>query len=76
MYGLPCDKTKSEKDIGYVNMIATESSFNSIVKDIFSSKLCGSYAFVEPMIEQLPKKIKDNTVHHLDINKLGNNTSR
>ena len=67
------DKTKSEKDIGYVNMIATESSFNSIVKDIFSSKLCGSYAFVEPMIEQLPKKIKDNTVHHLDINKCRKN---
>ena len=37
------DETKSEKDIGYVNMIATESSFNSIVKDIFSSKLCSSY---------------------------------
>ena len=54
-------------------MIATESSFNSIQKDIFSSKLCGSYAFVEPMIEQLPKKIKDNTVHHIDINKCRKN---
>jgi len=44
----PChlQKTKYEKEEGYVKLVPTESSFNTVVKDIFNSKLCGSFAFI------------------------------
>jgi 5-methylcytosine-specific restriction protein A len=48
------DKTKAEKEDGYVKMIDTESSFNTVTKEIFLSKLCGSYAFIERLVEDTP----------------------
>ena len=50
------DKTKQEKANGYVNIVPTESSFNSVVKDIFNSKLANDYAFIERLNEEIPKK--------------------
>jgi hypothetical protein len=41
------DKTKSENESGYVKLNETESSFNSIGKEIINSKLASSFAFVE-----------------------------
>ena len=38
-------------------MVPTESLFNSTVKEIFNSQLCGSYAFIERSVEQIPKKM-------------------
>ena len=49
------DKTKQEKYNGYVNIIPTESSFNSVLKNIFNSKLCSDYAFIERLNEEIPK---------------------
>jgi 5-methylcytosine-specific restriction protein A len=68
------DKTKSEKEDGYVKLIDTESSFNAMTRNIFTSRLCGSYAFIERLVDQTPK-IKNITskVHHLDINKCRKN---
>ncbi len=45
------DKTKHEKSNGYVNIVPTESSFNSVVKNIVNSKLCSDYAFIERLTE-------------------------
>ena len=50
------DKTKQEKANGYVNIVPTESSFNSVVKNIFNSQLCADYAFIESLNEEIPKK--------------------
>ena len=49
------DKTKQEKANGYVNIVPTESSFTSVVQDIFNSKLCSDYAFIERLTEEIPK---------------------
>jgi len=67
------DKTKQEKANGYVNIIPTESSFNSVVKNIFNSQLCSDYAFIERLNEEIPKKLANNTIHHIDINKCRKN---
>jgi hypothetical protein len=45
------DKTKQAKANGYVNIVPTESSFNSVVKNIFNSKLCSDHAFIERLNE-------------------------
>ena len=50
------DKTKQEKTNGYVNIVPTASSFNSVLKNIFNSKLCSDYAFIERLNEEIPKK--------------------
>ena len=67
------DKTKQEKANGYVNIVPTESSFNSVVKNIFNSKLCGAYAFIERLTEEIPKKLANNKIHTIDINKCRKN---
>ncbi len=59
------DKTKQEKANGYVNIIPTESSLNSIVKNIFNSPLCADYAFIERLNEEIPKKLAKNTIHQM-----------
>ena len=63
------DKTKAEKEQGYVKLIDTESSFNTVAKDIFNSSLCSSYAFIDRLVENIDPKIKATKVHHIDINK-------
>ena len=50
------DKTKQEKANGYVNIAPNESSFNSVVTNIFKSKLCSDYAFIERLNEEILKK--------------------
>ena len=67
------DKTKQEKANGYVNIIPTESSFNSVVKNIFNSQLCADYAFIERLNEEIPKKLANNKIHNIDINKCRKN---
>ena len=68
---IPChlQKNKHEKEEEYVNMVPTESLFNSTLKEIFNSQLCGSYAFIERLVEQIPKKIKAEKMYHIDIHK-------
>jgi len=72
------DKTKAEKENGYVKMVETESSFNSTTKEIFQSNLCFAYAFIEQIIEEkdsacIFKKMKASKLYHLDINKCRKN---
>ena len=57
-------KQKAKKKNGYVNIIPTESSFNSVVKNIFNSKLCSDFAFIEPLLEVIPKKLANNKIHN------------
>ena len=51
-------------------LIDTESSFNTVAKDIVNSPLCGSYAFIDRLVEQIEPKLKATKVHHIDINPL------
>ena len=72
------DKTKAEKENGYVKMVETESSFNSITKEIFKSDLCFAYAFIEQIVDdkacaKILKKMKASKLFHLDINKCRKN---
>jgi energy-coupling factor transporter ATP-binding protein EcfA2 len=54
-------------------MIDTESSFNTVAKEIFNSSLCSSYAFIDRLVEQIEPKLKATKVHHIDINKCRKN---
>ena len=54
-------------------LVYTESSFNTSVKEIINSKLCGKFAFVERVNEIIPKKLKAEKVYHFDINKCRKN---
>ncbi len=47
-------KTKQEQSNGYVNVVPTEPSFNSIVKNIFNIQLCSDCAFIERLNEEIP----------------------
>ena len=72
------DKTKAEKENGYVKMVETESSFNSITKDIFQSDLCFAYAFIEQVVDdkcsaKMQKNMKASKLFHLDVNKCRKN---
>ena len=49
-------KQNKKKQTAYVNIVPTESSFNSVVKKIFNSQLCSDYAFIERLNEEIPKK--------------------
>jgi hypothetical protein len=66
-------KTKDEQEQGYFKSSETESSFNSITKSIFDSSLCGSYAFIESICDKIPKKMIDNKIFSIDINKCRKN---
>jgi len=71
----PChiEKTRHEQEQGYLRSSATESSFNSITKSIFDSSLCGSYAFIESICSKIPKKMINNKIYSIDINKCRKN---
>jgi hypothetical protein len=60
------EKSKEEQEQGYVKISETESSFNLKTHEIFNSKLCASYAFVERVN---PQKDRDSKIWHFDINK-------
>jgi hypothetical protein len=60
------NKTLGEKEIGFRKQSETESSFNSTVKEIFNSSLCGAHPFVEKVADPIKA---DQKVFHIDINK-------
>ena len=55
----PChfEKSKTEKEHGYVKISETESSFNTVTKEIFNSPLNAKYAFVEAITEKTPQEV-------------------
>jgi 5-methylcytosine-specific restriction protein A len=63
------EKTRAEQDEGYVKQSDTESSFNTITKEIFNSKLNNRWAFVEG----INSNYNGNTIYSLDINKCRKN---
>jgi hypothetical protein len=67
------EKSRGEQEQGYFKSSETESSFNSITKSIFDSSLCGSYAFIESICDKIPKKMTNNKIYSIDINKCRNN---
>ena len=67
------DKTALEQENGYVKVSETESSFNSITKDIFNSKLCHSHAFVETVNKEIPSELNASKTYSIDINKCRKN---
>ena len=62
-------KSKEEQQDGYVKISNTESSFNSQTLEIIQSGLCESFAFVETLVEEIPKHLNAQIVRHLDINR-------
>ena len=72
------DKTKAEREHGYVKMVDTESSFNAITNDIFQSELCSSYAFIEKIMDDekvkaIMRDINAKKIYHMDIVKCRKN---
>ena len=67
------NKTSDEQEQGYFKLSETESSFNTVTKEIFDSILCGSYAFIEPITEKIPKSMINNKIYNIDINKCRKN---
>ena len=67
------NKTSDEQEQGYFKMSETESSFNTVTKEIFDSILSGSYAFIEPITEKIPKSMVNNKIYNIDINKCRKN---
>jgi hypothetical protein len=67
----PChfEKSKNEKEEGYIKLSDTESSFNSTTKEIFNSSLNGHYAFIETITQHIPKKLANNKIFYFDINR-------
>ena len=65
---VPCHfaKTHEEHQQGYVKLSKTESSFNSVVKEIFNSTLNNKYAFVETIKNEIPTKLQNNKIHFFD----------
>ena len=63
-------KTKQEREDGYVRIIDTESSYNNEVKNIMQDPLSFSYAFIEPLNKKIYKKLSN---YHIDINKCRKN---
>jgi len=51
------EKTREEQDEGYVKTSDTLSSFNSITKEIFNSKLNSKYAFVETITDSTTRRL-------------------
>ena len=66
-------KTSDEREQGYFKSSETESSFNSVTKEIFESKLTSQFAFIEPICEKIPKKLKSTKIYNIDINKCRKN---
>ena len=67
------EKTKCEHENGYVKISETESSFNSTTKHIFNSSLNSKYAFVEKLVENIPKKYINHHIYHIDTCKCRKN---
>jgi hypothetical protein len=75
-------KTRNEVEDGsFCKIIDTESSFNSLVRDVMNSELNLSYAFIEKMKEfatinngiKLQKMEFKNLIYFIDINKCRKN---
>ena len=67
-------KTSDEQEQGYFKISETESSFNTVTKEIYDSSLCGTYAFIEPINKNLPKQtMKATKIYNIDINKCRKN---
>ena len=64
---------QDNKEQGFLKCSETESSFNSITKSIFDSSLYGSYAFIESICNKIPKKMTNNKIYSIDINKCRKN---
>ena len=67
------EKTRAEQEDGYVKESDTESSFNTISKEIFNSKLNNRWAFIETLKDSLPESYNNSTLYSLDINKCRKN---
>ena len=66
-------KTKGEQENGYVKASETESSFNLKTQEIFNSTLCKSYAFVERLNQEPPKKFEGKKMYGFDVNRCRKN---
>jgi hypothetical protein len=66
-------KTEQERELGYTSSDAVYSSFNTQIKNIFESKLCGAYAFIETLNQDIPKKYVNSPIYSIDINKCRKN---
>ena len=67
-------KTSEEQEQGYFKFSDTESSFNTVTKNIFESSLCGTYAFIESICnKKIPKSMENNRIYNIDINKCRKN---
>lgn len=65
------EKSRSEQDNGeYINVNSSESSFNTTVKEIITSDLAKSFAFIQ---YQTKMKYNDMTLMHIDLNKTRRN---
>ena len=67
------EKSKAEQEEGYVKESQTESSFNTVSKEIFNSRLNNRWAFVETIKKDLPAGFNNATLYSLDINKCRKN---
>ena len=67
------EKSKAEQEEGYVKESQTESSFNTVSKEIFNSRLNNRWAFVETLKNDLPATFNNSTLYSLDINKCRKN---
>lgn len=70
---LPCHQTKCQDEIEngiYKKVSDTQSSFNTSIQNIVSSKLAKSYAFVESIIKDVEP---DKKIFGIDINKCRKN---
>ncbi len=78
MLCVPCHfaKTHEEHQQGYVKLSKTESSFNSVVKEIFNLTLNNKYAFVETIKSEIPTKLQNNKIHFYDLIKCRKNVMR
>jgi len=67
-------KTRDEQENNqYIKVSRTLSSFNTIVRDIFNSKACHSYAFVEKVNPIYSNKTYKSDIYTFDINKCRKN---
>ena len=68
------EKTQREKESSqHIFINPTESSFNSIGKEIIESDLSKSWAFVEAVSEETDDMKKNQFLNHIDINKTRRN---
>ncbi len=63
------DKRNSVKEQGCVQLIHTESSVDTVAKDMFYSLLCSSYAFNDRLVETIePKRKATKSIRLILIN--------